>query len=305
MILGLTHGGTACVQLSDLHIIKWFTQATSPKPRFFFLFGFNLSFTVLLQFSQMSDPRAFSEMPLPLFGTDEAPATPITKGRLPSYIADHRNRLRTRFLDGGADALPDYELLELVLFRAIPRQDVKPLAHLLLTTFGDFNRVLSASAARLSDVKGVGQAVITELKVVEAAAHRLARSRVLQRHVLSGWDALIDYCHTTMAHRETEQFRVLYLDKKNVLVGDEEQAKGTVDHVPVYPREVVKRALEINASALILVHNHPSGDPTPSSSDISMTHQVQQAAEALGITLHDHLVIGKSRELSFRSEGYL
>lgn len=254
----------------------------------------------------MSDPRAFSEMPLPLFGADEAPVVPLAKGRrLPSYIADHRKRLRARFLNGGADALPDYELLELVLFRAIPRQDVKPLAHLLLDRFGDFNRVISASASRLAEVNGVGDAVIVELKLVEAAAHRLARSRVLQRHVLSGWDALIDYCHTTMAHRETEQFRVLYLDRKNVLIADEEQARGTVDHVPVYPREVVKRALEINASALILVHNHPSGDPTPSTSDITMTQQVQQAAQSLGITLHDHLIVGKSRELSFQSEGYL
>lgn len=240
-----------------------------------------------------------------LFGADEAIPTTLPKGRLPSYISDHRKRLRQRFMAGGADALPDYELLELVLFRAIPRQDVKPLANLLLKTFGDFNRVLSAPATRLAEVKGVGDAVVTELKIIEAAAHRLARSRVLQRHALSGWQALIDYCHTTMAHRETEQFRVLYLDRKNVLIADEEQARGTVDHVPVYPREVVKRALEINASALILVHNHPSGDPTPSSSDVTMTQQVQQAAEVLGITLHDHLIIGKSRELSFRSEGYL
>lgn len=253
----------------------------------------------------MNDPRAFSELPLPLFTDDEAVPEPVPKGSLPSYISDHRKRLRERFLSGGADALPDYELLELVLFRAIPRRDVKPLARTLLDTFGDFNRVLSASPARLSEIKGVGDAVIAELKIIEASAHRLARSRVLQRHVLSGWDALIDYCHTTMAHRETEQFRVLFLDRKNVLIADEEQSKGTVDHVPVYPREVVKRALEINASALILVHNHPSGDPTPSQSDITMTQQVQQASEVMGITLHDHLIVGKSRELSFRSEGYL
>ena len=147
--------------------------------------------------------------------------------------------------------------------------------------------------------------MICELKIVEAAAQRLAQSRVMQRPVVSSWDALIDYCHTTMAHRETEQFRVLYLDRKNVLIADEEQARGTVDHVPVYPREVVKRALEINASALILVHNHPSGDPTPSPEDIAMTTRVQDAAQALGITLHDHLIVGKSRELSFRSEGLL
>lgn len=253
----------------------------------------------------MSEPRNFSEMSLPLFAADEAPVTALPKGRLPSYIADHRKRLRNRFLEGGAQALPDYEMLELVLFRAIPRQDVKPLAHKLLEAFGDFNGVLSASLPRLAAITGVGDAVITELKVVEAAAHRLARSRVMQRHVLSGWDALLTYCHTTMAHRDTEQFRVFYLDTKNTLIADEEQAQGTVNHVPVYPREVAKRALELNASALILVHNHPSGDPTPSEADLDMTRQIDAATGALGITLHDHLIIGKSTELSFRSQGYL
>ena len=236
---------------------------------------------------------------------DEALPEPLSGTRLPSYIADHRARLRSRFRDGGAVALPDYELLELVLFRAIPRQDVKPLARLLLDSFGDFNRVVTATPARLASVKGVGEAVITELKIVEAAAQRMMRARVLNRAVLSSWDALLDYCHTAMAHRDTEQFRILYLDRKNVLIADEEQARGTVDHVPVYPREVVKRALELNASALILVHNHPSGDPTPSESDLTMTLQVRDAAQVLGINLHDHLIIGKSRELSFRSQGYL
>ncbi|HCJ00328.1 MAG TPA: hypothetical protein DHV74_12670, partial [Sulfitobacter sp.] len=214
-------------------------------------------------------------------------------------------RLRARFMQGGAAAIPDYELLELVLFRAIPRRDVKPLARALMDRFGDFNRVITAPEPRLRDISGVGDAVIVELKVIEAAAHRMARSRVMRQHVLSGWDALLDYCHTTMAHRETEQFRVIYLDRKNVVIGDEEQGKGTVDHVPVYPREVAKRALELNASALILVHNHPSGDPTPSQADIDMTQQIFAACSALGLTLHDHLIIGKSRELSFRSEGYL
>ncbi len=227
------------------------------------------------------------------------------KGRLPSYITDHRARLRERFIKGGAAALPDYEMLELILFRAIPRQDVKPLARRLIDHFGDFNRVLSAPPALLRQVHGIGDAVITELKIVEAAAHRLSRSKVIERHALSGWTALLDYCHTVMAHREIEQFRMLYLDRKNMLIADEEQARGTIDHVPVYPREVVKRALELNASALILVHNHPSGDPTPSESDISMTHQIDTAARVLGITVHDHLIIGKSRELSFRSEGLL
>ncbi|MBM9593774.1 DNA repair protein RadC [Rhodobacteraceae bacterium MCCB 386] len=220
-------------------------------------------------------------------------------------MRDHRKRLRERFLSGGAAAMPDYELLELVLFRAIPRQDVKPLARRLIETFGDFNRVIAAPLDRLRAVPGAGDAVALELKVVEAAAHRMARSRVIGRPVMSSWSALVDYCHTAMAHRETEQFRVLFLDRKNVLIADEEQARGTVDHVPVYPREVVKRALELNASALILVHNHPSGDPTPSEADVAMTHRVRDAADALGIVLHDHLIVGKSRELSFRSAGLI
>lgn len=255
----------------------------------------------------MDRSRAFAESPLPLFQGDEVvtPAPLAPSGRLPSYIRDHRKRLRDRFMAGGADALPDYEMLELILFRAIPRQDVKPLARRLLETFGDFNRVISAPAARLAEIKGVGEAVICELKLVEAAAQRLARSRVIERPVVSSWDQLIAYCHAAMAHRETEQFRVLYLDRKNILIVDEAQARGTVDHVPVYPREVVKRALELNASALILVHNHPSGDPTPSREDIDMTAQVERAAQALGLTLHDHIIIGKSRELSFRAEGLL
>lgn len=236
---------------------------------------------------------------------DEAAAALLPQGRLPSYIRDHRRRLRERFTAGGAAALPDYELLELVLFRAIPRQDVKPLARRLLERFGDFNRVVSAPASRLEEVEGAGPAVVLELKIVEAAAHRMARSKVMHRPALSGWDALLDYCHTSMAHREIEQFRVFYLDRKNVLIADEEQARGTVDHVPVYPREVMKRALELNASALILVHNHPSGDPTPSEADVAMTAKIQNAAAALGLVLHDHLIVGKSRELSFRAEGYL
>ncbi len=248
--------------------------------------------------------NTFAEMSLP-FMLDGAAAAPPAHNKQPAYITDHRQRLRARFMQGGPAAMPDYELLELVLFRAIPRRDVKPLAHILMDRFGDFNRVITAPEARLRDVPGVGDAVIIEFKVVEAAAHRMARSRILHQHVVSSWDALLDYCHTTMAHRETEQFRVLYLDRKNVVIADEEQGKGTVDHVPVYPREIAKRALELNASALILVHNHPSGDPTPSPADISMTKQVNAACDALGLGLHDHLIIGKSRELSFRSAGYL
>jgi DNA repair protein RadC len=250
----------------------------------------------------MSTPRAFHDLSLPLF--EAAPAGPGPE-RLPSYIRDHRSRLRARFLGGGAAAMPDYELLELVLFRAIPRRDVKPLARTLLDRFGDFSGVISAPPERLSEVAGIGPAVVTEFKVVEAAAHRLAQARVIGRPVISSWDALIAYCRASMAHRGIEQFRVFYLDRKNVLIADEESARGTVDHVPVYPREVVKRALLLDASALILVHNHPSGDPTPSQADISMTTEVQRAAEALGLVLHDHVVIGKSAEVSFRAAGYL
>ena len=254
----------------------------------------------------MSGENAFSEMPLPLFQGDEAVTTrTLPDGKQPSYIRDHRKRLRTRFLTGGAGAMPDYELLELVLFRAIPRRDVKPLARLLLEEFKDFNGVISATPDQLLMINGVGEAVVTELKIVEAAAHRLSRVRVMHKQVMSSWDALLEYCHTTMAHRQTEQFRIFFLDRKNVLIADEEQARGTVDHVPVYPREVVKRALQLNASALILVHNHPSGDPTPSEADITMTDQIRAAAETMGIVLHDHIIIGKSCEVSFRAQGYL
>jgi DNA repair protein RadC len=253
----------------------------------------------------MSSVPAFQEQPLPLFEPEEDAAVLRRGDRLPSYIRDHRARLRDRFLAGGSDAVPDYELLELVLFSANARQDMKPLARLLLERFGDFNGVVTAPTDRLLAIDGVGPAVICQLRIVEAAARRLARARVMQRHVLTRWDQLLDYCHTAMAHRDTEQFRVLFLDRKNYLIADEEQARGTVDHVPVYPREVVRRALELNASALILVHNHPSGDPTPSQSDIAMTMQVETAAQALGITLHDHLVIGRSREFSFRAEGLI
>ena len=234
-----------------------------------------------------------------------SPFAPAFGAAVPSYLRDHRKRLRERFLAGGGDPMPDYELLELILFRAIPRQDVKPLARRLLDTFGDLNRVIAAPPARLRLMDGVGDAVIIELKLMEACAQRMARARVLHRPVISSWAALLDYCHTTMAHRETEQFRVLYLDRKNVLIADEAQGQGTVDHVPVYPREVLRRALELNASALILVHNHPSGDPTPSQADIAMTETIRAGCDALSVTLHDHLIIGKSCELSFRSAGLL
>ena len=251
----------------------------------------------------MRDPVPLDD-DLPLFEGQELILTG-PKGRVPSYIEHHRQRLRERFVQGGVEAIPDYELLELVLFRALPRCDVKPVANRLIEKFGDFSRVISAPIDQLQAVRGVGAAVATELKVIEAAAHRLARARVINRPVLSSWDALLDYCRTALSHKDLEQFRILYLDRKNVLIADEAQAQGTVDHVPVYPREVVKRALELNASALILVHNHPSGDPTPSEDDRLMTRRIEEAAKALSITVHDHLVIGKAAEFSFRAAGYL
>jgi DNA repair protein RadC len=236
--------------------------------------------------------------------TGVKPAGGPSKGA-ETHRHQHRDRLRQRFTDGGADAVPDYELLEMVLYGVILRGDTKPLAKRLIARFGDLNHVLAAPAARLREVEGVGDKVVFQIKLMQAVGHRMARAKVIRKPILSSWDALLDYCQTAMAHRDIEQFRVLYLNRKNVLIADEAQGEGTVDHVPVYPREIVKRALELNASALILVHNHPSGDPTPSRSDIDMTFEIQKAAELLGIVLHDHLVIGKAREVSFRSEGYL
>lgn len=240
-------------------------------------------------------------------GFDGAPQGVSAPGPagLPSYIKDHRHRLKSRFMVGGAAAVPDYELLELVLFRAIPRRDVKPLGHRLLERFGDFAHVISAPPAQLREVEGVGEAVVLELKLIEAAAARLARGKVIEKPVLSSWTALLDYCQTALAHLTFEQVRVLYLDRKNRLIADESQGQGTVDHVPLYPREVLKRCLELNASALILVHNHPSGDPTPSEEDVTTTMTIREGAALLNISLHDHLIVGKSRTLSFREEGYL
>ena len=201
--------------------------------------------------------------------------------------------------------MPEYELLELLLFNAVERIDVKPLAKALLATFGDLNGVVAASEHRLLQVPGTSPRVYLQLKLVEAIAHRMARARVIERSVISSWEALMTYCRTVMAYRDTEQFRILFLDRKNLLIADEAQARGTVDHVPVYPREVAKRALELNASAIILVHNHPSGDPTPSQADIAMTAQIDVACQAIGVVVHDHVVIGKGAEASFKSLGLL
>jgi DNA repair protein RadC len=213
--------------------------------------------------------------------------------------------LRERFLKGGAAAMPDYELLELTLFAAVPRKDTKPLAKALLKRFGSFAEVIAAPRERLREIAGVGDAVVSHLKIVEAAAARLAKTSVMGRHALSSWSALLDYCMAAMARAPAEEFRVLFLDRKNVLIADEVQARGTVDHTPVYPREIIKRALEHSASAIILVHNHPSGDPTPSKADIEMTREIAAAAKALKIAIHDHLVIGRSGHASFKSLGLL
>ena len=217
----------------------------------------------------------------------------------------HRARLRERFLNGGADALHDYEILEMALFAANPRGDTKPLAKRLIKQFGSLNAAVSADPARLGAVGGMGEASVAAVKLIQVAAHRMLRSVAMDGDVISSWQALIDYCRVAMADERTEQFRILFLDVKNRLIADEVQQRGTVDHTPVYPREVVKRALELHASAIIMVHNHPSGDPTPSQADIAMTKQVRDAASTVGVDLHDHLVIGRAGHESFRSLGLL
>ncbi|WP_425098569.1 RadC family protein [Tropicibacter sp. S64] len=227
------------------------------------------------------------------------------RGNLRPHYHGHRERLRQRFLSGGHEAMPEYEVLELLLFNAIPRIDVKPLAKRLLAEFGDLSGVIAASEHRILQVPGADSKVFLQLRIAEAMAARMTKAKTLKRDLLSSWDALIDYCRTAMAHRDTEQFRVLYLDRKNKLIADEKQADGTVDHVPVYPREVAKRSLELNATAIILVHNHPSGDTTPSGPDIDMTEQIVNAVGVIGVTVHDHVIIGKESEFSFRSNGYI
>ena len=222
-----------------------------------------------------------------------------------SGSSGHRQRLRARFLKGGADALADYELLELLLFSALPRRDVKPLAKALLAEFGSFAELLAAEPERLRRMPGVGDSVIAALKIVEAASHRALRDQVVGQPAISSWQALLDYCKASMQHIKSEQFRILFLDRKNVLIADEVQQSGTVDHTPVYPREVVRRALDLGASSLILVHNHPSGDPTPSQQDIATTERVAEAGKPLGITVHDHVVIGRNGHVSFKALGYL
>lgn len=222
----------------------------------------------------------------------EAPA-PLHSG--------HRARLRERFAKGGAEALPDYELLELVLFRAIPRRDTKELAKRLIARFGSFAEVVNAPEARLKEVAEVGEAVVGELKLIRAAALRLMRSQIVARPALASWTQVLDYLRAAQGYEPREMFRILFLDKKNRLIADEVQGTGTVDHTPVYVREVVKRALELSATALILVHNHPSGDPTPSRADIDMTKLIVEAARPLGVVVHDHVIVGRDGHASFKA----
>ena len=217
------------------------------------------------------------------------------------HFLGHRERLRERFRRGGNAALNDYEFLELILFRAMPRRDVKPIAKLMLARFGSFAEVLAARPERLAEVAGLGDAAITEIKIVEAAARRLAQSTMETRRNLGSSSAVLDYCRTAMAYIDHEEFRILFLDKKNQLLADEVQGVGTIDHAPVYPREVMRRALELNATALILVHNHPSGDPSPSTADVAMTMQIVTLGKALNVVVHDHLIIGRHGHASFRT----
>ena len=218
----------------------------------------------------------------------------------------HRARLRARFLDSGGAGIPDYEILELILFGVFRNGDVKPLAKALIDGCGgSLGAVLSAPPERLAKIPGCGEAVIAALKVTREAGLRLLKSEAMQRPAIANWQALLDYCRATLQHEGTEQFRILFLDRRNQVIADEQQQRGTIDHTPVYPREVVKRALELNASALILVHNHPSGDPTPSREDVEMTKQIIDTAKPLGVTVHDHLVIGKGKHASFKSLGLI
>jgi DNA repair protein RadC len=230
-------------------------------------------------------------------------AAPAAGSDTPHYHG-HRERLRRRLIDAGAESLPDYELLEVILFASNPRGDVKPLAKALIERFGGFAAAVSADAEALA-AAGLGLAGIAALKSVREAALRLMRAELHERPVVNSWDKLIDYCSAQIAHGKVEEFHVLFLDRKNALIKHERQQRGTIDHTPVYTREVVKRALELGASALILVHNHPSGDPTPSKADISVTQEIKKAAAPLGLVLHDHVIIGRNRHASLRDLGLI
>jgi len=231
--------------------------------------------------------------------SDKSKMSGMSEAPQPHYHG-HRDRLRARFQSSGAEGMQDYELLELLLFRLLPRRDTKPIAKALVDRFGSFAQILSAPPNLLQEIDGLGPSAVTDIKVILAAAQRVSKSKVPERPTLGSWSELLDYCHTQMAYEDKEQFRILFLDKKNKLIADEVQQVGTVDHTPVYPREVIKRSLELSATALILLHNHPSGDPTPSNADIQMTRAIDEIAKPLGITLHDHVIIAKDGHASLR-----
>ncbi len=248
--------------------------------------------------------RGFREVPAPYLPGPEQSAP----GNLPFATigpTGHRERMRARVLEHGASTLADYELLEMLLFLAFKKGDTKPLAKSLINRFGSLSRVMCAPQLELLETRGLGPHSVVTLKLVQEAGVRMARAEVMDQPVLNNWDRLMDYLTTVLAREKIEQFRILFLDPKNRLIADEAQARGTVNHTPVYPREVVKRALELHATALILVHNHPSGDPTPSRADIDMTQEVREAVSVLGVVLHDHVIVGNGRWLSFRKEGLL
>lgn len=227
------------------------------------------------------------------------------KKQIPPHYLGHRDRLRKRFLDSGPDALADYELLELVLFLAIPQRDVKPLAKTLIAKFGGLPEVMNAPLEELTKIPGIKENTAIALKSITALSNRAAKGGLMERPVLSTWDRLMDYCVATMSHETREHFRIIFLNKKNEMIADEIQTSGTIDHAPAYPREIVKRALELCASAMILVHNHPSGDPKPSADDITMTRNIMRAAEPFSIVIHDHIVVGRKSYASFKSLGLM
>lgn len=247
--------------------------------------------------SGLSEPEMDERL---FFAEQGSPTIKMPKQTKTEHYHGHRDRLRQRYKKSGSEALEDYELLELILFRLIPRRDTKPIAKSLLETFGSLAEVFGASTNRLQEVKGIGEAVAQDIKLIATISQRTLKSELRDKQILASWSSLIDYCHSAMAFEEKEQFRILFLDKKNALIADEVQQTGTIDHTPVYPREVVKRALELSATAIILIHNHPSGDPTPSRADIEMTKLILETAKPLGITLHDHIIIGKEGHVSFK-----
>jgi DNA repair protein RadC len=263
------------------------------------IFSYALRYWVLVRLmtNGFEDSPLFELLSLEA-GADVPPAPPPRP--IPHYWG-HRERLRKRFREGGAEALPDYELMELILFRAIPRRDVKPLAKEIIARFGSFAEAVAAPPERLAEVQGCGGPVITEIKLVHAAALRAAQGEVKKRPVLTSMSTVIDYLRSAMAFEAREQFRILFLDKRNKLIADEVQTQGTVDHTPVYVREVMKRALDLAATAIILAHNHPSGDPSPSKADIDMTRQIAEVAAKLGVVVHDHIILGRDGHLSLKS----